>query len=85
MATAAAPIEPGKFDFKPGQYADLHIPGIFTLASGFSHQSELPEKVKLPEKSFVNIGSVGQPRDGDNRSSYVIVDGDAVKIGRAHV
>ncbi|MDT5064014.1 MAG: propane monooxygenase reductase component, partial [Mycobacterium sp.] len=21
------PIEPGKFDFKPGQYADLHIPG----------------------------------------------------------
>jgi propane monooxygenase reductase subunit len=22
-----APIEPGGFDFKPGQYADLHIPG----------------------------------------------------------
>ncbi|MGE0218716.1 2Fe-2S iron-sulfur cluster-binding protein [Mycolicibacterium sp.] len=21
------PVEPGKFDFKPGQYADLHIPG----------------------------------------------------------
>ncbi len=59
-----------------------HVPGIFTLEDGFTHQGELPEKVKLPPKCFVNIGSVGQPRDGDNRSSYVIVDGDSVMFRR---
>ena len=37
---------------------------------------------QLPAKCFVNIGSVGQPRDGDNRSSYVLVDGDAVIFRR---
>ena len=26
------------------------------------------------EKSLVNVGSVGQPRDGDWRSCYVILD-----------
>jgi diadenosine tetraphosphatase ApaH/serine/threonine PP2A family protein phosphatase len=59
-----------------------HIPGVFTLDRGFVHQAELPERVKLPEKCFVNIGSVGQPRDGDNRASYVIVDGDTVMFRR---
>lgn len=29
-------------------------------------------KVKFGSKYFVNVGSVGQPRDGDPRSSYVI-------------
>jgi diadenosine tetraphosphatase ApaH/serine/threonine PP2A family protein phosphatase len=42
----------------------------------------MPEKTGLPEKCFVNIGSVGQPRDGDNRASYVIVDGDVVMFRR---
>lgn len=59
-----------------------HIPGIFTLERGFIHQRELPDRVALPPKSFVNIGSVGQPRDGDNRSSYVLVDGDSVMFRR---
>jgi diadenosine tetraphosphatase ApaH/serine/threonine PP2A family protein phosphatase len=59
-----------------------HIPGVFTPDRGFVHQSELPERVPLPDKSFVNIGSVGQPRDGDNRASYVLVDGDAVIFRR---
>jgi diadenosine tetraphosphatase ApaH/serine/threonine PP2A family protein phosphatase len=59
-----------------------HIPGMFTRERGFVHQSELPERVPLPQKSFVNIGSVGQPRDGDNRSSYVLVDGDSVIFRR---
>jgi diadenosine tetraphosphatase ApaH/serine/threonine PP2A family protein phosphatase len=59
-----------------------HVPGVFTLNRGFEHQSALPDKVQLREKSFVNIGSVGQPRDGDNRASYVIVDGDVVTFRR---
>ena len=33
-------------------------------------------------RTLVNVGSVGQPRDGDNRASYVIVDGDVVIFRR---
>jgi predicted phosphodiesterase len=34
------------------------------------------------EKAIINIGSVGQPRDKDNRASYVYVDGDEVNFIR---
>ena len=37
---------------------------------GEKFEYEIPKD----RKSIVNIGSVGQPRDRDNRSSYVIVD-----------
>jgi diadenosine tetraphosphatase ApaH/serine/threonine PP2A family protein phosphatase len=30
----------------------------------------------------VNIGSVGQPRDGDVRASFAVVDGSKVQIHR---
>ena len=35
-----------------------------------------PQDVKLPpgKKYFINVGSVGQPRDGDPRATYVIYD-----------
>lgn len=60
-----------------------HVPGIFAQSGGFKHQSELPDAfVKLPNKAFVNVGSVGQPRDGDSRASYVLVDGDSVRFRR---
>ena len=32
------------------------------------------EEVRLPEKSIVNPGSVGQPRDHDPRAAYTIFD-----------
>ncbi len=60
-----------------------HVPGIFSAAGGFKHQSELPDWTPLPrEKCLVNVGSVGQPRDGDPRSSYALVDGAAVLFRR---
>ena len=31
---------------------------------------------------MVNVGSVGQPRDGDPRSSYVTVDGNQLTFHR---
>jgi predicted phosphodiesterase len=33
-------------------------------------------------RAIVNVGSVGQPRDGDNRLSYVMFDGQAVTFVR---
>ena len=31
---------------------------------------------------IINVGSVGQPRDGDPRSSYVVFDGKSVEFHR---
>lgn len=46
-------------------------------ASEIDHRYELGEK-----KAIINVGSVGQPRDGDNRSCYVEFDGSVVTYHR---
>ncbi|HNS52480.1 MAG TPA: metallophosphoesterase family protein [Anaerolineae bacterium] len=38
-----------------------------------------------PERMLINPGSVGQPRDGDNRASYLILDPDALLIEHRRV
>ena len=38
--------------------------------------------VSAENKAIVNVGSVGQPRDGDNRLSYVMFDGTTVTFIR---
>ncbi len=60
-----------------------HIPGVFTDDLNFVAPEEMNFEYTLgPQKALINVGSVGQPRNGDNRSSYVIIDGDAVKFQR---
>ena len=59
-----------------------HIPGIFTPAPEFISpavpKGQVEVSLPLPEgKSMVNVGSVGQPRDGDPRACYVIVEDDS--------
>ncbi len=56
-----------------------HTPGIFT-SEGFAHPSDLFELYMLgsDEKVLINVGSVGQPRDGDNRACFITFDGDTV-------
>ncbi len=34
------------------------------------------------QKAYVSVGSVGQPRDGDSRSSYILYDGNSVEYHR---
>jgi predicted phosphodiesterase len=52
-----------------------HVPGIFTESFQFFAPEEIDSEYTLGEgKLMVNVGSVGQPRDGDNRSCYVILD-----------
>jgi predicted phosphodiesterase len=63
-----------------------HIPHIYS--SDFRHAA--PENVnnaidlrKLGDrKVLINTGSVGQPRDGDVRTSYVTFDGNVVRFWR---
>lgn len=57
-----------------------HRPGVFTADRCFLPAAELPDGFDISDgsKYLVNIGSVGQPRDRDNRACYLIFSGDAV-------
>jgi diadenosine tetraphosphatase ApaH/serine/threonine PP2A family protein phosphatase len=51
-----------------------HVPGVFLEGPDFYSPDELDYKFELSdEKAIINVGSVGQPRDRDPRSSFVIV------------
>ena len=57
-----------------------HVPVLYTLQDGEStvrvRHPVIGEALRLPEggRAIVNPGSVGQPRDGDPRASYAILD-----------
>jgi predicted phosphodiesterase len=52
-----------------------HVPGVFTEGFQFYAPEEIDNEYTLGEgKLMVNVGSVGQPRDGDNRACYVVLD-----------
>jgi diadenosine tetraphosphatase ApaH/serine/threonine PP2A family protein phosphatase len=64
-----------------------HVPGVFVEqpSEGWSFHS--PEEVdstwKLDNrKTLCNVGSVGQPRDGDPRACYVLFDGQTIRFRR---
>lgn len=58
-----------------------HIPGVFTEDFNFLSPEEVNHTVVLGEhKILVNVGSVGQPRDGDNRSSYILIEENNPKV-----
>ena len=52
-----------------------HIPGVFTEAGAFVAPEERDHFFQLNgEKCMINVGSVGQPRDGNPRSCFVVLD-----------
>jgi predicted phosphodiesterase len=52
-----------------------HVPGIFTENFQFFAPEEIDHEYCLGEgKVMVNVGSVGQPRDGDPRACYVVLE-----------
>lgn len=61
-----------------------HIPGVYTEDLRFLSPSRGGNTwVHTPgTKALINVGSVGQPRDGDPRSSYVVTDGRKVTFHR---
>jgi diadenosine tetraphosphatase ApaH/serine/threonine PP2A family protein phosphatase len=69
-------------------HGHTHIPGIFTHDSQYdSYQFQSPKEIdylhKLGgHKTMINVGSVGQPRDGDWRACYVLLDWDVVRFRR---
>ena len=60
-----------------------HIPGVFTEDLNFLAPEDIDFKYTLASKKvLVNVGSVGQPRNGDNRSSYLILDDNEIRFQR---
>ena len=57
-----------------------HVPGIIEPDSSFWHPEDNGAAFDLHAggKYLINVGSVGQPRDNDNRSCYVLFDGNRV-------
>jgi len=61
-----------------------HLPGVFLDEPDFYLPEELGGVYPIVdnEKAIINIGSVGQPRDKDNRSSYIYVEENQVYFVR---
>ena len=55
-------------------HGHTHVPVVFERQGRVVRNSVSSFKTTLGRKCFVNTGSVGQPRDGDPRSSYVIYE-----------
>ncbi len=60
-----------------------HVAGIFSSQLRFVFPHEVPVGYPLgTEKVMINVGSVGQPRDGDARAAYVVYDDETVHFRR---
>ncbi len=65
-----------KMDKKPCFIGHTHSPVIFIKdrIKGIELTFEQELELEKDRKYIINAGSIGQPRDGDNRASYVIYD-----------
>jgi len=61
-----------------------HLPGVFLEDPDFYTPDELGESYPIipDEKAIINVGSVGQPRDRDNRASYAYIENNNVYFVR---
>jgi len=60
-----------------------HVPGIFTTDGQFIRPEQTNYQYRLGDaKLMINVGSVGQPRDGDSRSCYVILEDELLTYRR---
>ncbi len=65
-----------------------HCPGVFIdKGEGDQYHFRSPDEIascyRLSDRKFLcNVGSVGQPRDGDCRACYVLFDGTTVRFRR---
>lgn len=65
-------------------FGHTHTPKIYVKDGRVTAENVLRTPIESGKKYFINVGSVGQPRDGDWRSSYGVfdVEGGTVEIRR---
>jgi len=60
-----------------------HVPGVFTQEMKYLSPAEVNNFYRLDgRKTIIDVGSVGQPRDGDPRACYVLLDDGMVIFRR---
>jgi diadenosine tetraphosphatase ApaH/serine/threonine PP2A family protein phosphatase len=60
-----------------------HLPGVFPSVDEFVRPEDCSLEFRLTRpKALINVGSVGQPRDGDARACYVLLNEDRVVFRR---
>ena len=70
---------------RPCFVGHTHWPGIHRADHRFTQATDEQRSFELTgEPVIVNVGSVGQPRDGDPRASFAVVDRGRVEIHRVH-
>lgn len=72
------------FDFQIGLVGHSHVPTVFEMPSPDGRarllSGEVDQLIELQGRRLIlNPGSVGQPRDGDPRSSYAMLDTEAMR------
>jgi diadenosine tetraphosphatase ApaH/serine/threonine PP2A family protein phosphatase len=68
---------------RPCFVGHTHWPGIHRQDFRFIQATDEQREFRLAgEPCVVNVGSVGQPRDGDPRACFAVVDGDRAEILR---
>ena len=55
-------------------FGHTHVPGAFVRDDGVKRIKVDQLTIENTKKYFINVGSVGQPRDGDWRAAYCIYD-----------
>ncbi|MCB1195732.1 metallophosphoesterase family protein [bacterium] len=53
-----------------------HVPCMFQEQYNSKALFDFLNEMTIQQKTIINVGSVGQPRDGDPRASYVIYDSE---------
>lgn len=60
-----------------------HVPGVFTECAEFFSPEDLDYVYRVTDAKFLlNVGSVGQPRDGDHRACYAVQEEREVTFHR---
>lgn len=65
-------------------FGHTHHPGYFAEGDDFVRAVEAGNRLEFePDRRYlVNVGSVGQPRDGDPRLAYALFDGETLRWRR---
>jgi predicted phosphodiesterase len=88
LSTQAARANFDCFDSRFCLIGHSHSPLLFELdAKDSCRLDQLPEQLSLKTESrfIINCGSVGQPRDGDPRASYAVIDTEQESLRHCRV
>lgn len=61
-------------------YGHTHTPRIYVKGDSVEPLEEMSVILEMGRKYFINVGSAGQPRDGDWRAAYAVYDVESQEV-----